>query len=148
MKQARTVSLQTFITERNRSSRLTAKEKVSALKPKNLERESRSFTSSSLSFAVILRPLSWAHSMSLNPLSFGWYLASRSIMVFSWAAEDCTPAPVTVSIICKEQENVDIIWNRKIKTTCQVIQIWGFWVSNLMICTRDTKYNIALVFGY
>ncbi|TNN62276.1 NudC domain-containing protein 2 [Liparis tanakae] len=38
--------------ERNRSNKLMASEKVSELKPKNLVRESRSFTSSSLSLAL------------------------------------------------------------------------------------------------
>lgn len=94
------VYLQTFITERNRSSKLVASEKVSELKPKNLVRESRSFTSSSRSLTVILRPLSWEHSMSLKPLSFGWYRPSTSVRAFSWTAKGSAPGAVTVSIIC------------------------------------------------
>lgn len=88
------------MTERNRSNRLMASEKVSELKPKNLVRESRSFTSSSLSLVVILRPLSWEVSMSLKPLSLGWYRPSKSVRAFSWTAKGCAPGVVTVSIIC------------------------------------------------
>lgn len=95
---------QTFITERNRSNRLIASEKVSDEKPKNLVRDSRSFTSSSLSLVVILRPLSWEVSISLKPLSFGWYLASKSIRVFTWTAKGCALGSVTVSIICVDVE--------------------------------------------
>lgn len=92
--------LLTFITERNLSRRLMANEKVSVLNPKNLVRESRSLTSSSLSLVVILRPLSWDVSMSLKPLSFGWYRLSQSVRAFSWTAKGNAPGPVTVSIIC------------------------------------------------
>lgn len=90
----------TFITERNLSRRLMANEKVSVLNPKNLVRESRSLTSSSLSLGVILRPLSCDVSMSLRPLSFGWYRPSQSVRAFSWTAKGNAPGPVTVSIIC------------------------------------------------
>lgn len=90
----------TFTTERNLSRRLMANEKVSVLNPKNLDRESRSLTSSSLSLVVILRPLSWDVSMSLKPLNFGWYRPSQSVRALSWTAKGNAPGPVTVSIIC------------------------------------------------
>lgn len=142
-------AFRTFIKERNRSNRLMASENVSELKPKNLVRESRSFTSSSLSLVVILRPLSWEISMNLKPLSFGWYRPSRSVRAFSCTAKGCAPGPVTASIICAEgeaeQSHLDWI---KLKLTvsklekCVKPQVVISLRGNLCIC-NICKYNIS-----